>query len=167
MGASKMQILSPAEVEMTLKRLAWQIYERNLDEKELVIAGINGQGTAIAGLICKELAAISKLKIHYTEVLFDKHQPAADRIYLSHPVSFKKKSVIVIDDVVNTARTFVYALLPFIGSGASKVQTLVLVDRNHRSFPISADYIGISLSTTLQEHVSVDLKGDKVSVFLT
>ncbi len=166
MADTKMQILNDLEVTKMIKRLAFQVYERNFDEKELVIAGINGQGMAIARLLIAELNSISKIKIHELEIELAKENPGKDNIKLSKSVVLENKCVVVVDDVLNTARTFVYALLPFIGTKTKKIQTLVLVDRNHRSFPISADYIGLSLSTTLQEHVEVTMVKNKVSVYL-
>lgn len=162
-----MQILTDIEVNRMIKRLAFQVYERNFDEKELIIAGINGQGSSIARLLCDELISISPIKIKYIEVVLNKENPAKKEVTLSEKVNLSNATVILVDDVLNTARTFVYALLPFLGADTKKLQTLVLVDRNHRSFPIRADYIGMSLSTTLQEHVKVTMEKKKVSVFLT
>lgn len=167
MTATKMQILTDSEISKMLKRLAYQVYERNFDEKELVIAGICGQGNAVAKLLCDELLDISPLKIHCIEIQLDKESPNKNNVGINPNIKLENKCVIVVDDVLNTAKTFAYALLPFMGLKVKKLQTLVLVDRNHRLFPISADYIGMSLSTTLQEHVTVTIEKKKVSVFLS
>jgi len=150
-----------------IKRMAYQVYERNFDEKELVIAGINGNGSKIAELIDNELKSISKIKTTFIEIQFDKSNPGENDIKLSKKVELTGKSILIVDDVLNTARTFAYALLPFAGIRTNKIQSLVLVDRNHRSFPITADFVGMELSTTLQEHIEVSLKGGKVNVYLS
>jgi pyrimidine operon attenuation protein/uracil phosphoribosyltransferase len=167
MAATKTQILTDTEVTKMLKRLAFQVYERNSDQKELIIAGIKGPGTAISRLLCEELSNICKIKLRNIEIQLDKDQYGKDNVSLSEKIDLEDKCVVVVDDVLNTARTFVYALLPFIGTKTRRIQTLVLVDRNHRSFPVSADYIGISLSTTLQEHVHVVIDKKKVNIYLT
>ena len=167
MTATKMQILTDSEVSKMLKRLAYQVYERNFDEKELVIAGICGQGNAVAKLLCEELGEISPIKIQFIEVQLDKENPTKNKVAINPSIKLENKCVIVVDDVLNTAKTFAYALLPFMGLKIKKLQTLVLVDRNHRLFPISADFIGMSLSTTLQEHVTVSIEKKKVKVFLS
>ncbi len=163
---AKTQILSDSDVRKTMKRLAYQVYERNFDEKEIVIAGITGRGTAVAEMLSQELQEICKLKVKFTEIRLDKDNPSKDGVTLHPAVVPEGKCIVVVDDVLNTGKTLVYALLPFVGSKPKKIQTLVLVDRNHKAFPVSADYIGISLSTTLQEHVEVSIEKGKVNVYL-
>lgn len=166
MSAKTTQILNDSQVSRMIKRLAYQVYERNFDEKDLIVAGINDKGAAVAELLAKELAGISKINIHFSRIFLNKENPTADQVGLKPLPELSQKPVLVVDDVLNTGRTFVYALLPFVGKGTKKIQTLVLVDRNHRLFPISADFIGISLSTTLQEHVEVTIRKEKINVFL-
>jgi pyrimidine operon attenuation protein/uracil phosphoribosyltransferase len=36
------------------------------------------------------------------------------------------------------------------------------VERSYKTFPVHADYVGISLSTTLQDHIYVEVLGEKV-----
>lgn len=166
MPVSKTQILTGSEVNNMLKRLAYQVYEQNFDEKELIIAGIAGNGTTIARLLNEELNSICKIKTRILDINLNKKSPGKENISLSADIRIEGKCVVVVDDVLNTGRTFVYALLPFVGKQAKKIQALVLADRNHRAFPISADFIGISLSTTLQEHVEVKIHKNQVSVYL-
>ena len=166
MPSAKTQILNDAGIRKTLKRLAYQVYERNSDEKEIVIVGIAGRGAMIAEMIVKELTEICKIKIHLNEIIFNRENPSRQSTRLKKEINLNDKCVIVVDDVLNTGKTFMYAMLPFIETNPKRIQTLVLVDRNHKAFPISADYIGISLSTTLQEHVEVNIEKNKVNVFL-
>jgi pyrimidine operon attenuation protein/uracil phosphoribosyltransferase len=168
MKSDKTQILSDKQVKQILKRLAYQVYENNFNEKELVVAGIEGRGVKVAELLCKELAEICKIKLSTTDIVLDKTNPAQKQIILSNnKISVKDKVVIVVDDVLNTGKTMLYSLIPLVNDKARKIQTLVLVDRNHISFPVKANYVGTALSTTLQEHIEVTISKGKVDVYLS
>jgi pyrimidine operon attenuation protein/uracil phosphoribosyltransferase len=163
----KTQILNDSQVKQILKRLAYQVYESNFNEKELVIAGIEGRGVKVAALLCEQLTEISKLKLHTTDIVMDKSNPADKQIVLSNTkLKTTDKVVIVVDDVLNTGKTLLYSLIPLVAQKARKIQTLVLVDRNHKTFPVAANYIGTQLSTTLQEHIEVKITQNKINVFL-
>ncbi len=168
MMSGKTQILSDKQVKQILKRLAYQVYENNFNEKELIIAGIEGRGVQVAELLCKELAEICKIKLSVTDIVLDKSNPAQKQVILSNnKLSVKDKVVVVVDDVLNTGKTMLYSLIPLVSDKARKIQTLVLVDRNHTSFPVKANYIGTALSTTLQEHIEVNISKGKVNVYLS
>lgn len=168
MDASKVQILTDIQVKQMIKRISYQIYENHFNEKDLIIAGIEGRGTHIAQLLFDELSAISKIRLHLLHIKLDKDNPTGSGVSLNdEKVKLGDKNVIVVDDVLNTGRTLVYALTPFIRAKAKRIQIAVLVDRNHKNFPVSADFIGMSLSTTLQEHVSVTIEKKKVNVYLS
>lgn len=163
----KTQILKDSQVKQILKRLAFQVYENNFNEKELVIAGIEGRGVKVAELLCEQLGEISKLKLHRTDIVLDKSNPTDKQIVLSNSkLKVTDQVVIVVDDVLNTGKTLLYSLIPLVSQKAKKIQTLVLVDRNHKAFPISADYVGTQLSTTLQEHIEVKITQNKINVYL-
>jgi pyrimidine operon attenuation protein/uracil phosphoribosyltransferase len=168
MSQTAIQILDDSQVKQIIKRIAYQVYENHFNDKELIIAGIDGRGTHIARLLFSELEQISKLKLHLLNISLDKLNPIGSNVQLSdEAVKITDKNVIVVDDVLNTGRTLVYALTPFIRAKAKKIQIAVLVDRNHKNFPVSADYRGIELSTTMQEHVSVTIERKKVNVYLS
>lgn len=168
MANSKVQILNDLQVRQMIKRIAYQIFEQHIQEKELILAGISGRGDAIGHFLFDELSAIAgKLKISYTTISLNKDNPTGSGVSLSdHKLNIADKNIVVVDDVLNTGRTLVYALTPFIRSKAKRIQVAVLVDRNHKNFPISADYVGMQLSTTLQEHIEVLIEKKKVSVYL-
>lgn len=167
MAQQTVQILNDVQVKQMIKRIAYQVYENHFNDKELIIAGIEGRGSHIAQLIFDELISISKLKAKLLTISLDKENPTGSSVSLSdEKVKLADKSVIVVDDVLNTGRTLVYALTPFIRAKAKRIQVAVLVDRNHKNFPIAVDYIGIQLSTTLQEHVDVTIEKRKVNVYL-
>jgi pyrimidine operon attenuation protein / uracil phosphoribosyltransferase len=163
----KTQILNDLQVKQILKRLAYQVYENNFNEKEIIIAGVEGRGVEVAKLLCEELNEICKVKIHTTDIVMDKSNPAAKQIVLSNKgLNATNKAVIVVDDVLNTGKTLLYSLIPLVAQKAKKIKTLVLVDRNHKMFPVAADFIGTQLSTTLQEHVEVQIAKGKINVYL-
>jgi pyrimidine operon attenuation protein/uracil phosphoribosyltransferase len=166
MAVARTQILNHNQVKQIVKRMAYQVFERNFDEKELIIAGVSGRGETIATLLAEELKEISKSQIELISVSVDKKNPSESSTQLSKTLKLQHKKAIIVDDVLNTGRTLMYALLPFLKANSGQIQIAVLVDRNHKTFPVSADYIGTSLATTLQEHVTVEIERKKVSVFL-
>jgi pyrimidine operon attenuation protein/uracil phosphoribosyltransferase len=121
----------------------------------------------MAQMLFDELQTITKIKVTLVHIYLDKASPTGGGVKLSdEKLNSTDKNIIVVDDVLNTGRTLVFAITPFIRSKAKRIQIAVLVDRNHKNFPISADYIGMELSTTLQEHVDVTIEKKKVSVYL-
>jgi pyrimidine operon attenuation protein / uracil phosphoribosyltransferase len=163
----KTQILAHSQVQKIIKRMAYQIYEKHFDQKEILFAAVVGQGLDVAKLVQTELLAISKIKISLVEVVLSKDKPVFNSASAPlHDKICKGKAVILFDDVLNTGRTLVYAMHPFLQFEIKSIQVAVLVDRNHPSFPVAADYIGLSLQTTLQDHVTVSFKANKFSVYL-
>ncbi len=163
----KTQVLDNAQISKIIKRMAYQIYEQNFNEKEIILVGIISQGYELAKLIHAELASICSIKISLLSISFNKILPNENEtIILPKPLKYTNKTVIIIDDVLNTGKTLMYASLPFLHGQVSKLQVAVLVDRNHKKFPVAANFIGISLSTTLQEHISVVMEKKKINVFL-
>ncbi|MDP5121231.1 MAG: phosphoribosyltransferase family protein [Spirosomaceae bacterium] len=154
-------LLNATQTNQKIRRIAYQIYENNFSEKEIVIAGVVGEGFIFAELIVAELVKIAKCKISIAEVSFNKKAASQPEINIKSTIdTFKNKSVIITDDVLNTGRTLAFCLRPFLSIPLKKLQVAVLVDRNHPQFPIAADYVGYALSTTLNEHVQVVL-GDE------
>ncbi|MEI6507635.1 MAG: phosphoribosyltransferase family protein [Bacteroidota bacterium] len=167
MASKKIKILDNSQVQQVLKRIAYQIYENNFREKELIIAGIDGNGYIVAGMIEEQLKLICKLKITRIKTSIDKKNPSEKTMKLSDlGLKLEGKNILVVDDVLNTGKTMAYALLPFLKGNAKQIHTAVLVDRDHKNFPVRADFIGISLSTTLQDHVDVVIDKKTISVYL-
>jgi pyrimidine operon attenuation protein/uracil phosphoribosyltransferase len=158
---SSVQILDEAQIAHKLKRMAYEIWERNADEQEVIIFGIENSGAIIAQNIVTILKKISPLKIEYFPLEIDKDNPARSAIALQADID--AHSVVIIDDVANSGKTLMYALKPFLEKAARKIQIAVLVDRNHKSFPINPDIVGHTVSTTLQEHIRVRHDGKKLT----
>jgi len=160
-------VLTPEQIEQKILRLAYQLYENNHEEKEIVIAGINGRGYILAQWLSRILRDISPLKVILGELKIDKDNPLSELITFS--ISDKElegKVVLVVDDVVNSGKTLIHGVKHFLSFPTKKLRTLVMVDRSHNTYPVRADYIGISLSTSLREHVSVELEKGKATVYL-
>ena len=160
MATQKNYILSKLAAEKKLRRMALEIVENNAEEKQLILAGIKESGTIVAKSIQQMLKEFSKVKTDLISIKLDKKKPTA--VSLSKKMSFDDKVIIVIDDVVNSGQTLLYALKPFLDSHPKKIQTLVLVERRHNNFPVRPDYVGLSVSTTLQEHIVVEVDKEKV-----
>ena len=163
----KTKVLNHSDIEKIIKRMAYQIYENNFGDKYITLVGISSRGFEIAKLLQNELDSISNLKSNLLEITIEKDNPSNETTIIN-PAKFDiKGTVVIVDDVLNTGRAMVYAALPFLNLKAPKIQVAVLVDRNHKKFPIAADYTGIQLNTTFQEHVSVEInKKKQFDVFL-
>ena len=165
---NKVMILDSKQIGQKISRLAWQLYEDNAEESELVVAGIRNSGYRVAEKIADEIRRISPLRVVLAEVRVDKHADHPDEVQLSVKAGeLKGKAVVLVDDVLNSGKTMMYALRPFLLSDLKKLRTVVLVDRNHRRYPVAADFAGLTLSTTLQEHVSVELEKEREAVYLS
>ena len=160
-------ILNSHQIDQKINRIAWQIYEDNAGEKGVILAGILSSGYSVAEKLAAALKKISPLQVDLVSIKINKHSQYDEeaRISIGHE-DLKDKIVILVDDVLNSGKTMMYALRPFLTADLKKLRTVVLVDRNHKRYPVSADFAGLSLATTLQEHVSVILDEASSGVFL-
>lgn len=161
------QILNHSDIEHKIKRIAYQIYETHLNEDEIVLAGINGNGFIFAEKLNEVLATIAPLKVTLCQVLLDKKHPLKGTSTSITPEKYTGKAVIVVDDVLNSGLTLIYGVKHFLEVPLKRMTTAVLVNRNHKNFPIKADFKGISLSTSLQEHISVSFDEGNYQVNLS
>ena len=161
------EVLNHKQVGQKITRMAFEIYERNLHASGgMVVAGISGMGTILGHLLATELRKISPLQVEEVEVLLDKQAVTATDVQLSSPIALKGKTIILVDDVLNTGKTLVYALKPFLEHEVEKIEIAVLVNRSHGLFPVKPDYTGFELATTFTEHIRVDFSGNNYSVHL-
>jgi pyrimidine operon attenuation protein / uracil phosphoribosyltransferase len=158
---TKSSILDKDAVRRKIKRMALEVAEQNTGETELIIAGIVGNGEVVARCIAAELQKLVSLTVTVATIHLNKREPSA--VSLSDSLSFQNKVIIIADDVANTGRTMFFALKPFLNSSPKKLQTLVLVERSHKQFPIQSDYSGLTIATTLQEHISVEAAGEEIT----
>jgi pyrimidine operon attenuation protein/uracil phosphoribosyltransferase len=166
MPEKRNKIMDATEIQKTVKRIAYQIYETHFEESQLILAGIANNGVILAKRIQEELESISKVKVVFVEIKVDKKKPI-NPIVLSEKLAVcENQAVVVVDDVLNTGSTLIYAVAHFLSIKLKKLQTAVLVNRNHKNFPIKGDFKGISLSTSIKEHIDV-IFGDNEGVYLS
>ena len=158
----KNYILTQQVAEKKLRRMAYQILENNSGEEQLILAGIEENGSGVARTIQRLLTEITdgRLNIRLISITLDKRNPGP--VTLSETLAFDGQVIIVIDDVASSGKTLLYAMKPFLDYHPRKIESLVLVERTHKAFPVQPDYTGLSLSTTLQEHIYVEVDGDLV-----
>lgn len=159
---TKTIILDSVTLRHKIRRIAFQIYESNIDEQEIVIAGIEKNGFIFAERLVVQLHEISPLKIVLCKVKVDKKNPLNLIQTSISPDEYQNKSLVLVDDVLNSGTTLMYAVKHFLNVPLKQFKTSVLINRNHKKFPVKADFKGVSLSTSLQEHVEVDFRKEEV-----
>lgn len=160
-------ILNNQEIEHKIKRIAYQVYETFVDEQEIVIAGIASNGFVFAKKLALALENISTIKVSLCEVYIDKQNPNAPVTTSLSQAQYENKGLVLVDDVLNSGTTLIYGVKHFLDVPLKKLKTAVLVDRNHKKYPVKADFKGISLSTSLFEHVQVVFEKDKDYAYLS
>ncbi|MFD2890777.1 phosphoribosyltransferase domain-containing protein [Flavobacterium chuncheonense] len=160
-------ILNHQEIEHKIKRISYQIFETFVDEKEVIIAGIANSGYTFAEKIAAELNKISDLKVTLCEVHINKQNPQETITTSLNPEEYQNKGLVLVDDVLNSGTTLIYGVKHFLDVPLSKFKTAVLVDRNHKKYPVKADFKGLSLSTSLQEHIQVVFEANSSYAYLS
>lgn len=160
-------ILNHQEIEHKIKRISYQIFETFVDEKEVIIAGIANSGFIFAEKIVAELKKISDLNVKLCEVKINKQNPQDTITTSLTPEEYQNKGLVLVDDVLNSGTTLIYGVKHFLDVPLRKFKTAVLVDRNHKKYPVKADFKGLSLSTSLQEHIQVVFENDNSYVYLS
>ncbi|ALI99691.1 phosphoribosyltransferase family protein [Rufibacter tibetensis] len=161
------RILDHHQILQKIKRMAFEIYEQNFEEKQLVLAGIHENGYFLAELLAKELREISPLDVQLMEVTLHKTEPLTHDIVISPALSsLQDTAVVLVDDVLNTGKTLAYTLREFLDKDCKKLEIATLINRHHTLYPISATYTGYSLATTLREHIRVVLKENEWNAYL-
>jgi len=154
------------QIRHKISRIAWEIYENNYKEENIYIAGIPS-GYKLAKLLAKELEKISPIHVDLLKIEFKKNSEEKETIHVNcNPADLANHVLILVDDVLHTGRTFLQSLRPFMDVKVKKIETAVLINRSHKLFPISADYTGYQLATTLNDHIKVVLDSGKYGVFL-
>ncbi len=153
-------ILSADKALMKLRRMAYEVIERNSTEKQLILAGVKGNGFAIAQMLKTILDDISSFKVELLLVDIDKQNPLVCQ--LEKGSDLKDKVIVVVDDVVNSGKTLIYSLIPLLKSSPKRIETLTLVERSYKTHPVHVDYVGVSLATTLHDHIYVEVENGKL-----
>ncbi len=160
-------ILDQTQIQQKIKRMAYEIYEHNFEEQELVLAGIHQNGAILAGMLATELRSISPIAVQLLTIKLNKVSPLNAPVNLDpESITIANKVVIIVDDVLNTGKTLAYTLNTFLPQNPKKVEIATLVNRHHTLYPVAATYTGYSLATTLNEHVEVVLQEQEVAAYV-
>ena len=161
------KILDKEEIQEKIKRISYEIYEENFDDKSILVCGIEKNGSIIAKKIIKELESICDIKIEFMSINLNKKKPLNTVELKSSKNNIKNKSIVLIDDVSNTGKTLIYVIKELIKFKPKKINTAVLVNRDHTLFPIKINFIGLSLSTSIKSHIEVNLGNKDIGAYLT
>jgi len=159
-------ILDNVQINQKIKRIAYQIFESNSNETEVIIAGIVGNGYIFAEKLVAILTEISNLKVTICEVTINKKKPLEPITTSLKVEDYKNKSLVLVDDVLNSGTTLIYGVKHFLDVPLKRFKTAVLVNRNHKKYPVKADFKGVSLSTSIKEHIQVDFSDLEAKAYL-
>ena len=167
MEAEKTLILNALQCKQKIDRIAHEINENFIGTERLYVVGVAKRGYKVAELINKVLQEVCSFETKLVKIELDKDNPNMKSAILEIPIDeLSEQSVVLVDDVLNSGKTLVYALSHLLRSDIKLIKTVILVDRRHRRYPVKADYVGLTLSTTLQEHISVEVTDSQVQVYL-
>ena len=165
-------ILDTEQIRRKITRIAYEIYERNFEEDQLLVAGVVERGYRLAERICAVLDRDSAFTFSNHKLQLVRVRPPSFSTP-SSPVSIdcahdalRGKSVVLVDDVMNTGKTLAHCACPFLQYSIKKLEAAVLVNRSHVQFPVSVSYTGYALATTLHEHIEVVLDDENQAVYL-
>ena len=162
------EILNNTQIDQKVNRLAHQLLENTFEEETIYIGGIQGNGFELAKRISEIVSRNSDLNVELFDISINKVEPWSEPIQLSIPIEkLKNGYIILVDDVVKSGKTLQYALVEILKFPTKAIKTVTLVDRKHRRFPIKADFVGLSLSTTLMERVEVEFTPDNSKAYLS
>jgi pyrimidine operon attenuation protein/uracil phosphoribosyltransferase len=159
-------ILNHEDIQNKIRRIGHQIYEANVDEQEIILAGISKNGFVIAQRLKLIIEKISDIECQLCEITMNKNAPLGTVKASLDAKIYKDKCIVLVDDVLNSGTTLIYGVKYFLDVPLKNFKTAVLVNRNHKKYPVKADFKGISLSTSLSERVKVRLSPGNDIAFL-
>lgn len=159
-------ILTNEQINHKIRRIAYQILESNINEKEIVLAGITKNGFIFAKKLKVVLNTISTIDVKLCEVTIDKNNPLNKITTSLKEEEYANSSLILVDDVLNSGSTLIHAIKHFLNVPLKQFKTAVLVNRNHKKYPVKADFKGVSLSTTVDAHITVEFDNNKALAYL-
>lgn len=161
MPNKKNLLLNDRQIRQKLYRIAYQICEDHLKEKRIILVGIEERGSVLARELESIIKEIGMLEVSRGSLTVDKDNPYKTPVTCNiTETDYKEQNIIIVDDVLNSGKTLMYAVKHFLGVPVRRISVMTLVNRLHRRYPIRADYVGLSLSTTMQEHISFEIDGD-------
>jgi pyrimidine operon attenuation protein/uracil phosphoribosyltransferase len=168
MSENKILILNSQQILQKINRISYQIYEDNYSENEIIVVGIANKGYLLANKIVEQLNKIASCEITLAKLTINKDKPIDNEAELDiSPELLNNKVIILVDDVLNSGKALIYGVKYLLDFPIKKMSTAVLVDRNHKKYPIGTHYVGLALSTTLQNHISVMFEKEEITAFLS
>ena len=161
----KTEVLDHDQILRICNRFAFQILENSIDSDVIHIIGIKEKGFDIAKIVERELKSITKKNISLSSIKIDKKNPK-DSVLSDSNLNKNVDTIFLIDDVLNTGKTLIYSLSFLLKFNFKSIKTLVLIDRNHKQFPIKVDYKGISLSTNINDNIKLLNDNKKLKAIL-
>ena len=161
----KTEVLDQDQILRICNRFAFQILENSIHSDVIHIIGIKEKGFDIAKIVEKELKSITKKNISLSSIKIDKKNPK-DSVLSDSNLNKNIDTIFLIDDVLNTGKTLIYSLSFLLKFNFKSIKTLVLIDRNHKQFPIKVDYKGISLSTNINDNIKLLNDNKKLKAIL-
>ena len=161
----KTEVLDQDQILRICNRFAFQILENSIDSTVIHIIGIKEKGFDIAKIVERELKSITKKNISLSSIKIDKKNPK-DSVLSDSNLNKNVDTIFLIDDVLNTGKTLIYSLSFLLKFNFKSIKTLVLIDRNHKQFPIKVDYKGISLSTNINDNIKLVNDNKKLKAIL-
>ncbi|MDC0377766.1 phosphoribosyltransferase family protein [Flavobacteriaceae bacterium] len=162
----KNKILNTNQIKKIVKRIAYQIHENNLEFQEIILIGVHKNGYILAKKINKELKQISSSSIELVSIKINKKNPLEEIELDCKKEYFKNKAIVLVDDVLHTGKTLIYCVKHLLEITPKNFNTVVLIDRNHKKFPVKVDFKGISLSTFISDHVEVVFENNNSYAFI-
>jgi len=160
-------ILTSTQVRQKVERIAHEINENRYTESHIVLVGIANRGYLLAQQLHTILSAIADFDVTLAKLTLDKDNPLDHAFQLDiAEAELDGKLVLLVDDVLNTGKALIYGAHHLIRRPVKMLQTVILVNRRHRKYPIRADYVGLTLATTMKEHIQVEFVDGEAQVFL-
>ncbi|WP_304062062.1 phosphoribosyltransferase family protein [Pedobacter glucosidilyticus] len=169
MPTKRLLILNHTQIQQKINRIAYQILEDNIEEQEIILAGVVSRGYRFALRLEKVLKEIAHFKITLAEIELNKESSKLESSINIPIEACQNKVIVLVDDVLNSGRTIAYGLGVFLNIPLKKLRSVVLIDRSHKLFPVATDFVGLQLSTVLKEHIEVvlDENNEPDGVYLT
>ena len=162
----KAQLMSAAEIDRTIVRLAHEIVERNQGTENLTLIGIKRRGIPLSERIAKRIEEYEKVavpvasldvKLYRDDLTTVGEQPVVKSEKLA--VDVTGQTVVLLDDVLYTGRTIRASMNALFEHGRpARVQLCVLIDRGWRELPVEATYVGRHVQTAANEIIEVRFK---------
>lgn len=159
-----MIVLNQAQIIQKTERIAFEILENTFENPKIYIAGIEGNGYLFAERLVEQLNKHSDQEIRLFKIEVNKEKPVNETVNFSVPSDeLIGATIILVDDVINSGRTMIYAVKALLENPLNILKVATLVNRTHRRFPVQADFVGVNISTTLQDNIIVELENEAVA----